>query len=63
MAALDKDMAELQAHIKQLMADENPGRGIFHASAIHEAKQRYMAMRYKHDFCAARLSRLRSASV
>ncbi|MDL2267582.1 hypothetical protein LJC46_06305 [Desulfovibrio sp. OttesenSCG-928-G15] len=59
IASAEAEMAEMQTQIKNLMAEEDPGRGIVHASAIHDTKQRYMMLRYKRDFCAARLARIR----
>ena len=46
------------AHIRALVASEDPAKGIFHAAAIHEAKQRKMMLQYQKDLRIARLNRL-----
>lgn len=60
LADVELLLSNAQNSIRELMAREDPARGIFHAEAIHEAKQRHMQLRYVKDFCAARLARLRA---
>lgn len=47
------------ARIRELMDDEDPGRGVFHAAAIHEARQLKMMLQYQHDVRVAKRNRLR----
>lgn len=46
------------AYIKELSALENPARGVFYATELHEARQYRMVVKYRRDFCLARLKRL-----
>jgi hypothetical protein len=56
---LEAAITSSNEHIRSLMEREDPAKGVFHAAAIHESKQRHMQLRYLKDFCVARLSRLR----
>lgn len=56
---LDARMTACRASIGDLMAAENPAAGVFHAEAIHEAKQLLMMLRYQKELREARLGRLR----
>ena len=56
---LDGKMEECREKTKALMAAEDPVNGIFHAEAIHEAKQLHMMLRYQQDLRKARLSQMR----
>lgn len=58
---LDAALEASRERIRSLMAQEDPSAGIFHAEAIHTAKQEHMQLRYMKDLCAARLARLREA--
>ncbi|MDL2316599.1 hypothetical protein LJC59_05900 [Desulfovibrio sp. OttesenSCG-928-A18] len=60
LAGLEERLAHSASTIRELMESEDPARGVFHAAAIHEAKQAHMVLRYRQDFCRARLARLRS---
>ena len=51
-------VAAKRGAIRALLRSEDPAAGVFHAAAIHEAKQEHMALRYRRDFCQARLRRL-----
>lgn len=53
---IERRLAENQETIKRLMEAENPGKGIFHASEIHEAKQLSMMLRYQKDIRTVRLN-------
>jgi hypothetical protein len=57
---LETAIASCNEHIRSLMDREDPAKGVFHAAAIHESKQRHMQLRYLKDVCVARLSRLRA---
>ena len=59
LAVLESSLSACQAKIQGLMAAEDPIKGIFHASAIHEAKQMLMMLRYQKDLRLARLGQLR----
>lgn len=61
-ACLARFTGELRAcdeEIRELLAREDPARGVFLAGEIHRAKQRKMVARYNVDLCRARLNRLR----
>lgn len=58
---LDEKLAASNGEIRRLMAAEDPAQGVFHAAAIHEAKQLCMMLRYQKDLRTVRLAQLRSA--
>ena len=60
LADLDIRLEQSARTIRKLMADENPAAGVFHAAAIHEAKQHHMQLRYMKDLCHAKRARLHS---
>lgn len=45
-------------YIKELSALEDPARGVYYAAELHEARQYRMMLRYRKDFCLARIRRL-----
>jgi hypothetical protein len=61
IAVLERKMRDCAVRIKELMAGEDPAAGIFHAPAIHEAKQLLMMLRYQKELRTARINR-RNAS-
>lgn len=58
LAALEGEENLWAAYIKELSALEDPASGLFYAAELHEARQYRMVIRYRKDFCRARLSRL-----
>ena len=62
LAEVEKRMQACQAEIQRLMRAEDPGAGVFHAAAIHQAKQLLMMLRYQKDLRSARLNQLRAFS-
>ena len=58
LADLDARLEQSGRTIRELMAAENPAAGVFHAAAIHEAKQQHMQLRYMQDLCRAKRVRL-----
>ena len=56
---IDKPLQESHQHIQALLRDEDPAAGVFHASAIHEAKQTAMMLRYQKKLRQVRLNALR----
>jgi hypothetical protein len=59
MAELDRRLAENQGRVQELMRAEDPAAGVFHAEAIHEAKQLAMMLRYQKELRQVRLNALR----
>lgn len=59
LAELEERLQACQNDIRQLMAAEDPARGIWHATSIHEAKQTIMMLRYQREVRATRLRLLR----
>lgn len=59
LADLEGRLSVCRAEIQRLMDAEDPSAGVFHSTAIHEAKQLLMMLRYQKDLRAARLNRLR----
>lgn len=58
LAALEREEGEWSAYIKTLSALEDQAAGVYHAAPLHEARQYRMVIRYRKDFCKARLRRL-----
>ena len=52
---LEAAITSCNAHVYSLMAQESPAEGVFHAAAIHTAKQMHMQLHYLKDVCIARL--------
>lgn len=59
IAALEERLTENGAFVNRLMREENLREGVVHASAIHEAKQAGMVLRYQKEMLLARLKRRR----
>jgi hypothetical protein len=57
IAVLERKMQDCAVRIKDLMGGEDPTAGIFYASAIHEAKQLLMMLRYQKELRVARVNR------
>ena len=62
---LEEEIAELQRRldanrqkIQTLMAEEDTKKGIFHAAAIHEAKQTGMILSYQKELREVRPNRM-----
>ncbi len=56
---VERRLKDCLDHIKALADDEDPARGVFHAAAIHEAKQLRMMLQYQKDVRVARLNRMK----
>ena len=57
LAELEKRLLSNREKVKNLVASEDPLKGIFHAAAIHEAKQEGMMLRYQKELREVRLNR------
>lgn len=58
IAEIDRRLDGNQEKIRELLAAEDPARGIFHAAEIHQCKQRSMMLRYQKDIRTVRLNAL-----
>lgn len=60
LAVIEREIDLWNDYICRLSELEDPGQGVFYAKELHEARQYRMVLRYKLDFCRARLKRLNS---
>ena len=61
--SLEEEEKLWTAYIKELSALEDPATGVFYAAELHEARQYRMVLRYRGDFCRARLKRLNNGFI
>lgn len=58
LSALEDEEKLWNTYIKDLSDLEDPAAGLFYAAELHTARQYRMVLRYRSDFCKARLKRL-----
>ena len=58
IARIEQQQSECAARIRELMAAEDPQKGVHSAKDIHEAKQLKMMLQYQKDLRVARMRQL-----